>query len=90
MRHGRKSKSKRFDGYKGHIGLDLDLGLVLACAITPANRPEEEAAPALLDDVAHYPDRNRIAELHIDRGYIGSSLVTSVLKHGGEVLCNIW
>lgn len=90
MRHGRKSKSKRFNGYKGHIGVDLDSGLVLACAITPANRPEEEAAPALLEDVAHYPDRNRIAELHIDRGYIGSSLVTSVLKHGGEVLCKPW
>ncbi|HVJ90375.1 MAG TPA: transposase, partial [Labilithrix sp.] len=37
MRHGRKSKSKRFDGYKEHIARDLDLPLVLACAVTPAN-----------------------------------------------------
>src|SRR5450631_2026239 len=42
MRHGRKSKSKRFNGYKRHIATDLDTNLILACAVTPANRPEEE------------------------------------------------
>jgi hypothetical protein len=41
MRHGRKSKSKRFNGYKQHIAADLDTGLIAACAVTPANRPEE-------------------------------------------------
>jgi len=90
MRHGRKSKSKRFNGYKGHIAADLDLGLVLACAVTPANRPEGEAAPALQQDIANYPVRNRVAELYIDRGYISSALVPSVLEHGGEVLCKPW
>ena len=44
MRHGRKSKTKRFDGYKEHIARDLDLPLVVACSVTPANRPEEEGA----------------------------------------------
>ena len=37
MRHGRKSKSKRFNGYKQHIATDLDTTLILACAVTPAN-----------------------------------------------------
>ena len=45
MRHGRKSKSKRFNGFKRHIAADVDRGLILACAITPANRPEDEAMP---------------------------------------------
>src|ERR1700678_925067 len=58
MRHGRKSKSKRFNGYKRHIAADLDSHLILACAITPANRPEEEPAPALREDIAHLPSRN--------------------------------
>src|SRR5215216_288103 len=71
MRHGRKSKSKRFNGYKRHIAADLDTDLILACTVTPANRPEEEAAPVLRDDIARLPDRNDIAELHVDRGYIG-------------------
>jgi hypothetical protein len=90
MRHGRKSKSKRFNGYKRHIAADLDSDLILACAVTPANRPEEEAAPVLRDDIAHLPTRNVIAELHIDRGYIGSSLVQDVLEARREVLCKPW
>jgi hypothetical protein len=90
MRHGRKSKSKRFNGYKRHIAADLDSHLILACAITPANRPEEEAAPALREDIAHLPSRNVIGELHIDRGYIGSTLVHDVLEARREVLCKPW
>jgi hypothetical protein len=90
MRHGRKSKSKRFNGYKRHIAADLDTNLILACAITPANRPEEEAAPLLRDDIARLPERSQIAALHIDRGYIGSSLVRDVLARRGEVLCKPW
>ena len=41
MRHGRKSKSKRFNGFKSHIAMDIDTDLILACAVMPANRPEE-------------------------------------------------
>ena len=47
MRHGRKSKSKRFNGFKRHIAADVDRRLILACAMTPANRPEDEAIPSL-------------------------------------------
>ena len=57
MRHGRKSKSKRFNGYKRHIAADLDTELILARAITPANRPEEEATPDLQFDIARQPQR---------------------------------
>lgn len=90
MRHGRKSKSKRFNGYKRHVAADLDTDLIVACAITPANRPEEEAAPHLQADIARLPDRCEIGELHIDRGYIGSSLVNDVLHRRGQVLCKPW
>jgi hypothetical protein len=89
MRHGRKSKSKRFNGYKRHIAADLDSDLILACAVTPANRPEEEAAPVLRDDMAHQLS-HVIGELHIDRGYIGSTLVQDVLEARREVLCKPW
>lgn len=90
MRHGRKSKSKRFNGFKRHIASDLDTGLILACVVTPANRPEEEAAPVLRDDIARLPRRNRIASLHIDRGYVGSDLVREVTERRGLVLCKPW
>ena len=88
MRHGRKSKSKRFNGYKRHLAADLDTKLILACAVTPANRPEEEAAPELQCDIER--QKLRIAELHVDRGYINASTVGRVLDAGGEVLCKPW
>lgn len=90
MRHGRKSKSKRFNGFKRHIASDLDTGLILACVVTPANRPEEEAAPVLRDDLARLPGRNEIGSLHIDRGYVASDLVGEVIKRRGKILCKPW
>ncbi len=88
MRHGRKSKSKRFNGYKRHIATDLDSDLILAGAITPANRPEEEAAPELQRDIEQMG--RGIAELNIDRGYIASPLVDEILGAGGQVVCKPW
>ena len=88
MRHGRKSKSKRFDGYKQHVSTDLETDLVLACAVTPANRPEEEATPALSADMANLglvPD-----ELQIDRAYLNSDLSEQVIERGGTVVCKPW
>ena len=46
MRHGRKSRSVLFDGYKRHVLRDLDTGLVPAVGITPANVPEA-ASPTI-------------------------------------------
>lgn len=88
MRHGRKSKSRRFNGYKRHIAADLDTDLILAAAITPANKPEAEAAPDLRADIEH--QRLTIGELHIDRGYIKSPLVEHVLGTGNAILCKPW
>ncbi len=88
MRHGRKSKSKRFNGYKQHISTDLDTELVLACAVTPANRPEEEATGALQDDMARidiFPD-----ELFIDRAYVNSELTEAVADSGALIVCKPW
>jgi hypothetical protein len=88
MRHGRKSKSKRFDGYKEHIARDLDHAAIVACAVTPANRPEEEGAPPIAEDIKR--QRLRIVELHIDRAYVNSALVDSVVETSGEVFCKPW
>jgi len=88
MRHGRKSKSKRFNGFKRHIAADVDRGLILACAITPANRPEDEAMPALTLDMAR--QGLDVDHLLIDRGYINSSLVDAVLNRRGKIVCKPW
>jgi hypothetical protein len=88
MRHGRKSKSKRFNGYKRHIATDLDDDLIVGCAITPANRPEEEAAADLAADLARFG--RPIGALYIDRGYINAALVDEVLARHGDVICRPW
>jgi len=88
MRHGRKSKSKRFNGYKQHVSTHLDAELILAVAVTPANRPEEESTPELqaaMSRMGFVPD-----ELHIDRAYLNSSLAEQVIAAGGNVLCKPW
>jgi hypothetical protein len=88
MRHGRKSKSKRFNGYKQHVSTHLDAGLVLACAVTPANRPEEEATPTLAADMARM---GFVAdELQVDRAYINSALAEQVDRAGGTVVSKPW
>jgi hypothetical protein len=88
MRHGRKSKSKRFNGFKRHIAADVDRGLILACAITPANRPEDEAIPFLTTDMAR--QGLDVDHLLIDRGYINSTLVDEVLGRRGTIVCKPW
>jgi len=88
MRHGRKTKSKRFNGFKRHIAADVDRGLILACAITPANRPEDEALPSLTVDLAH--QGLEVDHLLIDRGYINSTLVDDVLNRRGTIVCKPW
>ena len=90
MRHGRKSKSQKINGYKEHIGVDIDTGLVLACAVTPANRPEATAIAPLGADLAHYPERSAIAELHIDRAYLAAEETRRLAANDTEIVSKPW
>ncbi len=51
MRHGRKSRSVRVDGYKRHVLHDLDSGLIHAVGMTPANVPEASVTEAISEDL---------------------------------------
>jgi transposase len=44
MRHGRKSRSQRFDGHKAQIAVDTDSQLVTAVEVLPGNAPDSEKA----------------------------------------------
>jgi hypothetical protein len=73
MRHGRKSRCQRIDGYKRHGLRDLDSGLVRAVGVTPANAPAASVTDAIMAD----RDRQgaHLSALPIDRGYLSSRLV---------------
>jgi len=87
MRHGRKSRSVLFDGYKRHVLRDLDTGLVPAVGITAANLPEASVTDAIAADLdaAGW----HLSELHIDRAYLSSALVRD---RGPDlaIFCKAW
>jgi Transposase DDE domain/Transposase domain (DUF772) len=73
MRHGRKTKRRRVDGYKRHVLCDLDTELVPAVGVTAANLPEAGVADQVQADL-NAQDLT-LSELHVDRAYLTSSLV---------------
>ena len=86
MRHGRKSKRKRIDGYKRHIVLDVDTpGLICGVAVTPANQPERTASATLLADLDR--QKLKLSELFIDRGYLGDESIEERRQEGLQVHC---
>jgi hypothetical protein len=87
MRHGRKSRSKRFSGYKRHVLRDLDTGLVRAVGVTPANAPEASVTDAIAQDLA--TQEAELTELHIDRAYLSSELVRERPEYLA-VYCKAW
>ena len=87
MRHGRKNRSKRFDGYKRHILKDLDRGMVRAVGITMANLAEASVSEAISLDLEH--QKSKLRELYIDRAYLSSSLVKN-REPELTIYCKAW
>jgi Transposase DDE domain/Transposase domain (DUF772) len=44
MRHGRKSRSQRFNGHKAQVAVDTDSQLITAVEVLPGNAPDSEQA----------------------------------------------
>jgi hypothetical protein len=87
MRHGRKSRSVRVDGYKRHVLHDLDTGLIRAVGITPANVPEASVTKDISADLEQ--QGACLTELHIDRAYLSSHLVRE-RSDELEIYCKAW
>lgn len=83
MRHGRKSKTKAFNGYKSHLAVSLEEELILACAVTPANEAEAQALPVLRRDIGDAPD-----EWHFDLGYVAAAHVCQ--RDRADIVCKPW
>lgn len=85
MRHGRKSKTKAFNGYKRHIAVDADVpGLICGTEIVAANVPEHEVAAPLIKQLEQA--NFELSELQIDRGYICSERVRELRESGISVI----
>lgn len=85
MRHGRKSKSKVFAGYKRHVAVDADIqGLICGVEVQPANKQEHHGVSPLLNRLE--AREFELTELHIDRGYLPSQEVVERHNHGLKVI----
>ena len=69
MRHGRKSKTERIEGYKVYLAEDLEAAVTLAAGVLPANQAEKDGADKLREAVEA---QGEVAELHIDRAFLAS------------------
>jgi len=87
MCHGRKSRSQRFNGYKRHVLTDLDIGVVRAVGVTPANLPEATVTDALAIDLK--AQKVELVELHIDRAYLSSEWVKN-REENLQIFCKAW
>ena len=56
-RHGRKSTSGKFDGYKGHAAIDPDSEIITDAAAGPANAGDGQMTGRLTADLDHNRDR---------------------------------
>ena len=50
-RHGHKTSSRGFDGYKGHAAVDPDSEIITATTVTPGNTGDAAAAADLISDL---------------------------------------
>ena len=87
MRHGRKSRSNKFTGYKRHVVRVLDTRLIAGAVVLPANAPEHDAVDDLLADVRRHGELQEVA---FDRAYLGSAKVPGLLDAGITVTCKPW
>jgi hypothetical protein len=87
LRHGRKSRHQRFDGYKRHVLTDLDIGVVRAVGMTPANVPEAWVSDAITADIK--AQDVKLVELHIDRAYLNAKLVRQ-RQQELDIYCKAW
>jgi len=80
-RHGHKTASRGFDGYKGHVAIDPDSELITATEVTAGNVGDAVPAPALIDDVL---GDGGGAVIYGDSSYGTADMVERIEEAGAE------
>lgn len=87
-RHGHKTASRGFDGYKGHISIDPDSEIVTATAVTPGNVADHSVAKALLTEAlspaADVPNAVERTEVFGDSSYGTAEVIEHIEEAGAE------
>jgi hypothetical protein len=86
-RHAHKTRSRRQDGYKAHVKVEPDTGLITGCALTPASGPEYSDAAVGIDLLAEEPD---LIEVLGDSAYGTGELLATVTEGGHTAIIKPW
>jgi hypothetical protein len=80
-RHGHKTASRGFDGYKGHIAIDPDSEIIVATEVTAGNAGDASAAEGLIGptlDEAARTEEQATMEIYGDASYGTADLVERI------------
>ncbi len=87
MRHGRKSRSKTFNGFKEHFVLALDSPVTREVVGRPANEPEDEVVELVANELE---GGQGLLPLAIDLGYMASPRITQWAEQGVYIIARPW
>lgn len=87
MRHGRKSRTRPFNGYKRHLLKVLGANVIVGALVRPANEPEHVTLAPLLPAVTAL---GTLDELLIDRGYLPSAAIPDLHAAGTAIRAKAW
>jgi hypothetical protein len=79
-RHGHKTRSRGFDGYKGHVAVDPDSEIITDTIVTPGNAGDASVAEELIDDLLDDAAARDDAEVFGDSAY-GTGEFQQHLEH---------
>ena len=101
-RHGRKTSSRGFDGYKGHVALDPGSEFITATTVTAGNAGEgQEVAGLLAEDLAEADDpagedepaasgtATEPLSVYGDSAYGTGSVLDTLENVGANILCKV-
>lgn len=86
-RHAHKTRRRRQDGYKAHVKVEPDTGLITGCALTPAAGPAHSDAAVGIELLADEPEP---LEVLGDSAYGTGELLDILQQAGHTALIKPW
>ena len=86
-RHAHKTRARHQDGYKAHVKVEPDTGLITGCALTPAAGPEHSDAAVGIELLADEPDP---VEVLGDSAYGTGELLAAAADGGHTAIIKPW
>ncbi|TFH29192.1 MAG: IS1182 family transposase [Myxococcales bacterium] len=88
-RHGHKTSSRGFDGYKGNVAIDPDSELITKTKVTPANAGDASVAAELIEDLLEERSETdgEQATVYGDSAYGTGEFLSSLQDSGIDSKC---